>query len=189
MDGLRLVDFKNKWSHNYYVVHFQLKLKYTLSTKLYYEFIRIYHCVAWTISKAFFLASSNLAFASSAPNVDNLASSRSFLTDIYAAEACSGVSNVPTWRVLWPHHISDLNFSYGSFRTPRGRLRFSGTNPPNDSRAFFLATSTKSFNSLVPHDDFGVVDIFPHRHIRGRGLLGSIKCTNSTAGLVAPPYR
>jgi hypothetical protein len=37
------------------------------------------------------LASSNAAFTSSVVTIDSLASSRSFFTDTYAAEACSGV--------------------------------------------------------------------------------------------------
>ena len=41
------------------------------------------------------LQASNIASSSSAPRADSLAYIRYFLTEIYAAEACSGVSKLP----------------------------------------------------------------------------------------------
>ena len=58
---------------------------------------------------AFFLAAKNKAFTLSAPSAARSTWMHFSCTNIHAAEACSGVSNVPIWRVLPPHLVLDAN--------------------------------------------------------------------------------
>ena len=134
-----------------------------------YRYLRLaatfhrYRCAS-TVSRAFLLAVSKTALTSSALSINNLAASRSRLTDTYAAEACLGVSNVPIRRFLYPQFlypqlILAWNVPDDVFWTPRGRPRSSGTNlffgmiPPTASTAFFWASSNIATTWSAPHED------------------------------------
>ena len=73
------------------------------------------------VSSAFFLAESNKAFFSSALSGDRLLPARSFFADIYAAEACSELSNEPMYRPLPPQYILAVKFPDFVSATPVGR--------------------------------------------------------------------